>query len=393
MKRVISLFGAATLLVVAGCGGDRGTEATAAAAEQRGDASVFWDGARSSAEDLERDRMNMSWRRVVQLDTLHQTPASANPESLEDISAQTVNQHPMHLPLYGDVAGPSVLRTQVLLDRALFSPGVIDGRWGTNTEKAIFWFQTREGIPATGHLDEATFQRLAEAAGNPQQLVRQHRLTERDVEGPFVRIPSDIYEHAKLDCSCYESLSEKLGERFHTTPDLLRQLNPGVELNELAAGTTINVPGVREEHAAISQRVERLVVSDEGRYVHAMSEDGRILFHFPATLGSRYDPSPAGDFRITRIAEDPWWHYQPSILAHVDDNKEDARIPPGPNNAVGVVWMALNKPHYGIHGTSAPETIGYASSAGCVRLTNWDVMFLSRRVSENTRVEFRDTSA
>jgi lipoprotein-anchoring transpeptidase ErfK/SrfK len=92
-----------------------------------------------------------------------------------------------------------------------------------------------------------------------------------------------------------------------------------------------------------------------------------------------------------RIAPDPWWHYQPEILAHVESSKPDARIPPGPNNAVGVVWMALNVPHYGIHGTSAPETIGYASSAGCVRLTNWDALFLSRRINEGTPVQFRDT--
>jgi lipoprotein-anchoring transpeptidase ErfK/SrfK len=391
MKRFVASMIAPAVLLLAGCS-DRASPASAEqAAERSGDASVHWQEGYATAEELERARMDMSWRRVVQIDTVQGENGATNPETEDDINALSINQWPMHLPLHGDFAGPSVLRAQILLNRALFSPGIIDGHWGTNTEKAIYWFQHREGMPKTGHLDRQTFERLVEAAGTPEQLVRVHRLTEADVEGPFTRIPSDIYEQAELQCSCYESLSEKLGERFHTSPALLRQLNPGVDLDGLTAGTAINVPAVREEHAAISVRPSRLIVSDGGRYVHAVDDGGRILFHFPATLGSSYDPSPTGDFRVTRIVEDPWWHYQPKILAHVDSEKPDARIPPGPNNAVGVVWMALNVPHYGIHGTARPETIGYASSAGCVRLTNWDALFLSRRMAEGTRVEFRDT--
>jgi lipoprotein-anchoring transpeptidase ErfK/SrfK len=384
-NRILTITIGAALM--AACGRDTGGEPT-----QVDDVSVRGNAGRLTAEELEQGRLDMSWRRVVQIDTLTDENGDVeNPESWDDISADTIDRQPMHLPLRGDPEGPSVLRAQILLDRALFSPGIIDGRWGTNTEKAIYWFQRREGLPATGHLDRRTFEQLVRAAGEPERLVREHRLSERDVEGPFVEIPDDIYEHARLDCSCYESLSEKLGELFHASPDLLRKLNPGVELSSLAAGTTIRVPAIREQHAALSTRPSRLVISDEGRYLHAVDGEGRILFHFPATLGSTYDPSPTGDFRVVRIAEDPWWHYQPSILAHVDDDEEEARIPPGPNNAVGMVWMALSEPHYGIHGTAAPETIGYASSAGCVRLTNWDALFLSRRIAPDTPVEFRDT--
>ncbi len=134
-------------------------------------------------------------------------------------------------------------------------------------------------------------------------------------------------------------------------------------------------------------------MSGQGSFVHALDRAGRILYHFPSTLGSTYDPSPQGSFTITSVTEDPWWHFQPSILAHVPDDKPEARIPPGPNNAVGLVWMDLSAPHYGIHGTKSPETIGYATSAGCVRLTNWDALFLSRRVAKGTPVRFRDTRA
>jgi hypothetical protein len=165
----------------------------------------------------------------------------------------------MHLPLAGDVAGPSVLRAQILLNRALFSPGIIDGRWGANTEKAVYWFQHREGLPATSRLDQATFDRLTEIAGGPAELIRAHRLTEREVAGPFVTIPRDIYAHAELHCSCYESLGEKLAERFHTSQEMLRRLNPGTELSTVVAGQILYVPNVRPEHTAIRERVRELL--------------------------------------------------------------------------------------------------------------------------------------
>jgi lipoprotein-anchoring transpeptidase ErfK/SrfK len=291
----------------------------------------------------------------------------------------------------GDVAGPSVLTVQILLDRALFSPGIMDGRWGKNSEKAVYWFQQREGLRRTGVVDQATFERLAQAAGSPEELVRMHTLTEEDVEGPFTSIPDDIYEKAKMDCLCYESLTEKLSETFHVSPDILARLNPDVDLNGLTAGSTIQVPNVRDPDAGRGATVERIVVSAAGHYVHALDAEGRILYHFPTTLGSTYDPSPTGDHRVTSVTKDPWWHYQPAILEHVDSSEPDAKIPPGPNNAVGRVWMALSIPHYGIHGTAAPETIGYVTSAGCVRLTNWDALFLSDRVSRGTAVEFRQS--
>jgi lipoprotein-anchoring transpeptidase ErfK/SrfK len=388
LRESFSIWAAVGLcaLMVGACGADN-TEA-----ESDRTADAYWDLSEEwTREELERGRHDASWRQVVRIDTVADTLVVGNIEEWEDISAETLTGWPMRLPLGGEVAGPSVLRVQVLLDRALFSPGVMDGRWGKNTEKAVYWLQHREGLRTTGMVDDATFRRLVELAGRPETLVREHRLTEEEVAGPFVRIPSDIYEHARLDCSCYESLEEKLGELFHVHVDVLRRLNPGVELGSVGVGQVIRVPAVREADAGRGARIDRLVVSRRGHYVHALDAGGRILLHFPSTLGSSYDPSPTGDYRVTRIVEDPWWHYQPAILAHRPDHEPDARIPPGPNNAVGVVWMALSKPHYGIHGTPRPETIGYASSAGCVRLTNWDALFLARRLEEGAPVEFRDT--
>ncbi|HYH80830.1 MAG TPA: L,D-transpeptidase family protein, partial [Longimicrobium sp.] len=126
-------------------------------------------------------------------------------------------------------------------------------------------------------------------------------------------------------------------------------------------------------------------------YLQALDAGGRVLYHFPTTLGSTYDPSPEGSFHVLAVTENPWWHYQPAIIKGRNPNAPPAHIPPGPNSSVGRVWMTLSAPHYGIHGTKSPETIGYAVSAGCVRLANWDALFLGRRITPGTPVVFRGT--
>ena len=388
------------LLCSTACGGDEEGSAPTAEAPVRATGtetgasgpSVYGDPReRISSDDLERGRLDSTWRSFVSIDESGSLAAAEAAESWEEISPTSMRDAPMVLPLGGDVAGPSVARLQIALDRALFSPGIIDGRWGKNTEKAVYWLQNREGIPATGVVDSVTWTRVAELSAG-RDFVREHRLSADDVAGPFVAIPEDIYEQAEMECMCYESLREKLAERFHTTPELLEQLNTGVNLNAVAAGETLVVPSVRDPSAPLPGSADRLVISDGGYYLHAVAADGTILAHFPATLGAEYDPSPEGEFSIVSIAPDPDWYYQPELLATVDNDDEPAVIPPGPNNAVGVVWMELSEPHYGIHGTRAPESIGYTTSHGCVRLTNWDASFLSERIQEGITVEFRDVT-
>ena len=388
-KRFIALL--CLLPLLAGCS-DAEPSRQSRAAHPAPDTAVVegpWNEPALAPDALERGRLDPSWREVVQLDSVVADTAP-NPERWEQISAGTVNGSATFLPIRGDVAGPSVLRVQVLLDRALFSPGVMDGRWGKNTEKAVYWLQEREGLPATGVVDSATFVRIARLAGSPPEVVRSYTLTAEDVQGPFVEIPEDIYAVAELDCTCYESLAEKLGERFHVVPELLAKLNPGVDLDELRAGDELRVPAVRDPGARANGDVAEIVVSVRGHYLHARDAEGRILYHFPTTLGSGYSPDEGEAIRITSITEDPWWLMQPRLLHTGDPNRPNAKIPPGPNNAVGVMWMALSKPHYGIHGTAEPQTIGYAVSSGCVRLTNWDALFLSDKVTPGIPVRFRD---
>ena len=342
-----------------------------------------------SDADVERDRYT-GRSQSADVDTTGRGEAQrANPERPAEIDSTTSWANRLHLPLGGDVEGPSVLKLQVLLDRARFSPGQIDGRWGDNTEAALVAFQRDASLKPTGIVDAETARALGERAGRPGQLVVEHRLTADDVAGPFRELPEDVYAKAELDALGYESLGEKLGERFHAAPALLQRLNDGATLDSLKAGDTIRVPNVMGA-PAIPGGVARLVVSGSGHSLQALSNDGRVLFHAPATLGAGYDPSPSGQQTITGIARNPTWHYQPALLSGVPDDGEDAVLPGGPNNAVGTVWMSLSKPHYGIHGTRAPGTIGYASSSGCVRLTNWDAERLADAVRSGTTVEFRD---
>ena len=375
-------------LAATGCGVDEPDESLVS----RGDSIADMIGSGDvplSPSDLERGRADPAWREVVTFDTSAIDTARSN-ETWEQISVSDVNSRPTFLPLGEESAGPSVLRLQVLLDRAYFSPGVIDGRWGKNTEKAVYWFQRREQLRATGRADSVTFNRLVELAGVPNRLVRDYELTAADASGPFVKLPAEIYDAHTLDCTCFESLAEKLAEQFHVTPELLEKLNPGVDLNRLTAGERLSVPFVRDSSASADPRVAVIVVSVAGHYLHALDEQDRLLYHFPTTLGSGYNPSEGTTYTVTSVTENPWWHLQPALLHTGDPNRPDVRIPPGPNNAVGIVWMALSRPHYGIHGTAEPATIGYATSSGCVRLTNWDARFLARRIEPGVNVRFED---
>ncbi|MFP4622580.1 MAG: L,D-transpeptidase family protein [Gemmatimonadota bacterium] len=429
------------LLMAAACGGGdtdsppadtRAPEAEVPAASERtgsDPATALASGSEElSPDEIEAGRMDSSWKAYVEVDPAARSAGTASPEQRpagagspesgspdtaaaaaaetgetsnpgwEEIRKETVNSQPRSLPIHGDVEGPAVARVQILLDLNRFSPGVIDGRWGKNTEKAVYWFQKANDLGATGEVDRATLDALERGAG--RELVVTRRITEADISGPFEDLPEDVYARAEQPCLCYESQREQLGEVFHAAPELLEQLNPDVDLNTVSAGDPLDVPAVEPFHIdelpegkyTGGDRVDRIVISDGGNYLHALDDAGQILFHSPSTLGADYAPSPEGDFSVESITFDPTWHYQPELLSGVDPSKEDAVLPEGPNNAVGVVWMQLSKPHYGIHGTKAPETIGYATSHGCVRLTNWDAAFLGQRIPPGVPVEFRDVT-
>lgn len=294
--------------------------------------------------------------------------------------------------------GPTALHIQILLDRAHFSPGIIDGAWGNNAARALAFYADPGGNarllgrtpPGLATVTKQTYERLRVASGE-KPLLRRYVLTQADVAGPFTSIPPKVYDQAKLKCLCYSSPAEAIAERFHTSERLLSQLNPRVDLKKLKAGTALLVPNVLEENVASAMDtviVSKLIISKSGFWVHAIDAANNIIAHYPSTLGAGYDPSPTGKLSVTYVARDPAFHYQPKLFSEVPDSEPEARLPPGPNSPVGRIWMSLSRKHYGIHGTSSPETIGYAASHGCVRLTNWDVMQLSDFILPGTPVEF-----
>ncbi|MHB8912486.1 MAG: L,D-transpeptidase family protein [Lysobacter sp.] len=296
------------------------------------------------------------------------TALAAPPPSL---TAEAVND--ASVAVDATLSSAAVLRAQVLLDRAQFSPGEIDAGFGSNTRTAIAGFQRNRGLQASGELDAPTWAALN--ADSADALV-PYTVTADDVAGPFKLIPSDMIEKSKLDALGYISVAEALGEKFHASPRLLQRLNPGQDLGR--AGATLLVPNVT---AAALPKAAKVVVDQSEGTVMLVDAAGKTYAQYPATMGSEHDPLPIGEWKINGVASDPVFHYNPKLFWDADPGHSKARIPAGPNNPVGVVWVDLSKEHYGIHGTPVPSTVGKTESHGCIRLTNWSVKALAGAVA------------
>jgi lipoprotein-anchoring transpeptidase ErfK/SrfK len=276
-----------------------------------------------------------------------------------------------------------VIHAQILLSRANFSTGEIDGAAGANFRQAVKGFQTAHDLRVTGHVDRATWTALN--ADQAPALI-SYTITNKDTAGPFEKIPDDLMEQAKLPAMGYESVDAELGERFHSNPALLHRLNPNKHFDQ--PDTEIWVPDV---DSPAPGKAASVTVSKSENTVTALDEAGKIIAQYPCTSGSDHDPLPIGEWKVKDIVDNPPFYYNPDLFWNADDaTQAKAKIAPGPRGPVGVVWIGITKEHYGLHGTPAPALVGHAQSHGCVRLTNWDALQLSKMVAWGTPVYFKE---
>lgn len=311
-------------------------------------------------------------------DQILRPPFSATPEPEQDYNQRPAPQRPSTASIFD----MNVVALQVYLDRAGFSPGVIDGHMGDNVQKALTAYHEATGETLDADKDREKI--LASLSVNGGLPVTTYRITDEDAAGPYLAsIPSDYSEKARLEHLSYTSVNEMLAEKFHMDERLLKRLNPEADFTR--PGTTIKViaPGAPKR-----AKVSRIIADKTLKQVRAYDESGQLVAAYPATIGSSDTPSPSGTVTIERIAIDPNYTYNPKKNFQQGNNNQVLTINPGPNGPVGNVWIALSKPSYGIHGTPEPSKIGKTSSHGCVRLTNWDAQELAGMVSKGVTVVF-----
>ncbi len=279
---------------------------------------------------------------------------------------------------------PALVKVEVLLDRAGFSPGVIDGRGGDNLDHALQAYSVARGLAWTGKLERETWDSLVGSDSGP--AVRTYQITAQDVAGPFIGTPPKDYgEMAKLASLGYSGPDQLLAERFHMDRKLLKALNPDADFSK--AGTTIIVTAPRDGPREL--QVARVEVDKTNEAIRAYDATNRLVAYYPASVGSTERPAPSGVWVVKAVAPRPAYYYDPKRLTFAPLGATGRlKIAAGPNNPVGSTWIGLSVPTYGIHGSPDPSLVGKRQSHGCVRLTNWDAAELGHSVKAGTQVSF-----
>ena len=279
---------------------------------------------------------------------------------------------------------PLGVRLQVLLDRAHFSPGEIDGKFGENTRKALRAFAEAQQLPGSSTLSDAVWRKLG---ADERTVTANYTITEKDVAGPFLeKLPSKMEDMKDIPRLGYTSPREELAEKFHMSEDLLAMLNPGQRFDH--AGDSIVVVDTGSAEAGNAAKADRVEVDKARQTVKLFDKSNALIGFYPATVGSEEKPSPTGKLKVTEIDPNPTYRYNPDYHFRGVRSRKPFTIRPGPNNPVGTMWINLSAESYGIHGTPAPGKVSKSESHGCVRLTNWDAERVAERVKKGTPVDF-----
>jgi lipoprotein-anchoring transpeptidase ErfK/SrfK len=341
------------------------------------------------------------WIAVLGLMLLAPLPALAAEINAESINAANFTGK---VPSEDRLSALAV-KVQVLLDRARFSPGEIDGKFGENVEKALLAFTETDHLTPGKILTPEIWAKLQSAGSDP--VMTDYVLTEQDIKGPYLeKLPVKMEEMRSLKALSYTGPKEALSERFHMGQDLLAELNPNAKFDH--AGDQIHVVNLLQDKPKDSSKATskesskqssnatskngtktaRIEVDKARQTVKAFAKDGTLIAFYPATVGSKEKPTPSGTLKVVSVHADPTYRYDPTYEFKGVASTVPFTIAPGPNNPVGVMWIGLSQAGYGIHGTADPSRVSKSESHGCVRMTNWDVQRLGQSVRKGVEVAF-----
>jgi len=261
---------------------------------------------------------------------------------------------------------------QVALARRAISPGSIDGAMGSQTHLALRQFQWKNHLPQTGLLDSQTHALLI--LDTP--ALTTYTVTTNDLARlqPLGKTWLEKSQQTALD---FETEPELVGEHCHVNPALIRQLNPRVDWANLPAGSTLQVPDVK--YPTPDDQAAFVVIHLSEKYLEAFDSDTNLMLHCPCSIAAHVEKRPVGLLHVIVVAPNPNYTFDPAVFPESPEAQQLGRkliLPAGPNNPVGVAWMGLDRPGYGMHGTPAPEQVGRTESHGCFRLANWDAAYL-----------------
>jgi lipoprotein-anchoring transpeptidase ErfK/SrfK len=320
---------------------------------------------------------------LITTEKTNHPPVRTNVVVIQPIVPKEITNVSIEPPRAGVRHVETVLEAQIAMERLGVSSGSIDGVMGTQTHLALSAFQKQHGLPVTSQLDARTKSTLQLSS----PLTTQYCISSNDLVSllPVATTWLGKSEQPRMD---YENILELLGEKSHANPSFLKDLNPNVDWNRLSAGTRVILPSA--DYPAVEEKAAFIRISLQKRILEAFDENTNLLVHFPCSIGHLAEKRPVGELRIETIIPNPNYTVNPAVFPESEEIQKLGRklvIPAGPNNPVGMAWIGLNRPGYGIHGTPGPEQVGRTESHGCFRLANWNAQYLVRLVWAGMPVE------